>query len=717
MEDQIIEQEYGTACLEPQRAVTAGTFVTWKITYQVGNLGMDDGSSLKIATNQTSDWGPPQFQKPNEDNYSTVSTDGCAEVEAEFDREGGIRPWKPAIKTRVYDGSLDKGESITLTLGKTGKGNFGIRAQSYVEEGFQFRVLVDPFGTGEYVQLPEVLTVDIVPGSPSRIKAFLPSQGRPGQELRLSVRSEDYWGNVTSESSKEIVAKEPGSAEIKAEGKLEDGTAVLPLSFERQGTHRLQVESPDLELTTTTNPVVIDDHSSDSIFWGDIHGQSVETVGTGTVREYFEFAKDRAFVDFASHAGNDFQITEELWGEIREQVRKFNEPGEFVTFLCYEWSANTSRGGDHNVYFLEDEADIHKSSSWQTKSDFHKHEGTHPVSKLYERYRGREDVMIIPHQGGRPAELDSFDDQLSPLVEILSTWGVFEWFGQEALEKGYRIGFAGGSDDHTGRPGATYPSNETGWNFNIKGGLLALRADDLNRESLWTALKSRNCYVTTGARIILDVSVGGQEMGGQVECTNPPTIQVNVHGTAPVQRVDLFRASDRISTVDVSEGEELLEFLWKGARSRNRNKVQDWSGGLALDRGRIRQAEGFGFDHPQQGITRTTDTALKWTSASSGNYQGVRLALDAPREAQISFVTEALNRRFKIRELDSHRVESEGDPEKKLEVRRTGEATKKDLQLELKADQIQAGVNPYYVRVMQSDGEMAWSSPIFVLFE
>ena len=31
-------------------------------------------------------------------------------------------------------------------------------------------------------------------------------------------------------------------------------------------------------------------------FWGDTHGQSNETLGTNTAREYFEFGRNKAFL-------------------------------------------------------------------------------------------------------------------------------------------------------------------------------------------------------------------------------------------------------------------------------------------------------------------------------------------------------------------------------------------------------------------------------------
>ena len=69
-----------------------------------------------------------------------------------------------------------------------------------------------------------------------------------------------------------------------------------------------------------------------------MHGQSEETIGTNSARQYFEFARDRAFVDVAGHQGNDFQITKDFWSTLSELTAEFDESGHFVTLPGYEWS-------------------------------------------------------------------------------------------------------------------------------------------------------------------------------------------------------------------------------------------------------------------------------------------------------------------------------------------------------------------------------------------
>lgn len=713
-----IRRNCGDITLEPADDIVAGTYGTWTITYTVGELGMDDGSTLRIASNMSSDWGPPQFDEPTADNYCTVETLGDASVSGSFDPRGHTRPWRDTVLVEVYDGALGPGETITLTLGDRSEGSMGLQMQSYPEIEFKLFGLVEPFETGEYVRLPTTLSFEILPGAPQSIAAVVESEVAVSEEATLSVRLQDYWGNVATEYADTIELDAPtDSVHVPDSVELKEGTAHTTVRFDETGTYRIPLKATESDLETETNPVRCTDAERDeTTYWGDIHGQSEETVGTNPIDEYFTYAREYAFIDFASHAGNDFQITDEFWETVRDTVREFNDPGEFVTFLCYEWSANTPNGGDHNVYFRDDEPDIRRSSDWQVTDGPERSNGTYPVDRLYEQYRGRDDVFIIPHQGGRPATLEALDPELTPFVEILSVWGIFEWFGQEALERGYPVGFVAGSDDHTGRLGASYPA-VTDWSFPIKGGLMAVKAPDLTRESLWTAFRERRCYGTTGARILLDVVVDGRGMGEEVTVDGPPQIEVAASGTTPVYRIDVFRGSERIDGRRFDDGSHLVEFTWSGARSKSRSKVQDWSGGLSIDRGALETVSPFGFDHPDDGIERQTATSVEWTGSTAGNYQGVRLGMDGPSDTIISFSTEPVSTDIRLGEVENQRITLDEGVEQELSIRRVGECFHTDVETAFEDADVRQGTNPYYVRVTQVDGEMAWSSPIFVELE
>ena len=369
-----------------------------------------------------------------------------------------------------------------------------------------------------------------------------PSETTPDEETWIGVKAEDVWGNPSTGYT--------GTARINA-----GGLAGLPETYQFQstdrgvhrfegvtapttGTYRVQARDSENGLEAEGNPLrCVEEQGTYQPFWGDLHGQSEETVGTNPVSSYFRFAREAALVDFAGHQGNDFQITEAIWTEIRKQANTQYDPGRFVTFVGYEWSANTPLGGDHNVYYPGNDGPLHRSSHVliPDKSDINT-DCTH-VTELYDTLQGK-DVLLLPHVGGRYANLNWHAPELEPLIEVYSEWGEFEWFLREALEKGYQVGFTAGSDDHKGRPGAAPPGSGS---FGVYGGLTCIYAAELTREGLWEALKARRCYGTTGQRILLEVTADGKPMGAAYQASQPPEISVKVIGTAPIERVDIFR--------------------------------------------------------------------------------------------------------------------------------------------------------------------------------
>jgi hypothetical protein len=89
-------------------------------------------------------------------------------------------------------------------------------------------------------------------------------------------------------------------------------------------------------------------------------------------------------------------------------------------------------------------------------------------------------------------------------VEVHSAWGTFEWLVDDALSRGYRIGICANSDDHKGRPGASYPG---AGRFGSLGGLTCILTRQLDRQHVFDALRSRHFYATTGNRSLVNVRV------------------------------------------------------------------------------------------------------------------------------------------------------------------------------------------------------------------
>ena len=105
---------------------------------------------------------------------------------------------------------------------------------------------------------------------------------------------------------------------------------------------------------------------------------------------------------FSGHQGNDFQITAQVWGEIKAAANDANEPGRFVAFVGYEWSGTTAGGGDRNVYFLGSQGDLLRSSHAQISDLSDLATDRYPISDLHEELAGTYRPLYHSPRGWPP---------------------------------------------------------------------------------------------------------------------------------------------------------------------------------------------------------------------------------------------------------------------------------------------------------------------------
>ena len=160
----------GSAEVTPAGAFEAGGTVSFTLTYTAGLHGIDDSGSLKIVSRFASDQTRPQFEDPAGFNYTTVEASNNAVLQVRYDPKGNVRPWDRTLYIKVVRGFLREGDRITVRFGDTRAGSPGMRLQTFCEETFEFRVLVDPIATSSYQPLPDQPTIAIVPGPPETWK-------------------------------------------------------------------------------------------------------------------------------------------------------------------------------------------------------------------------------------------------------------------------------------------------------------------------------------------------------------------------------------------------------------------------------------------------------------------------------------------------------------------------------------------------------------------
>jgi len=497
----------------------------------------------------------------------------------------------------------------------------------------------------------------------------------------------------------------------------------------------------DGEVLARANPLRVVAQAPLRRYWGDLHGQSGETIGMGSAEDYFSYARDKAFVDLVGHQGNDFQITDAFWHKLNELTARFDAPGKFVCLPGYEWSGNTGMGGDRNVFFRREGRPIRRSShilvQGATSTD-----AIYTADKLFEALRD-EDCRVIAHVGGRYADVKyAHDGRIERTVEVHSTWGTFEWLLHDALELGYRVGVVCHSDDHKGRPGATAPGAST---FGAIGGLTCYLMPELTRDAVFEALRTRRHYGTTGTRIYLDVRgafdrevVGfsdDPQLGPAQELAlrealmgdiirpgaAPMTLSVEAVGTAPLERLDVLHGTHVVCSERPFAAPDLgrrVRVLWQGAEYRGRGRETVWQGKLAVAGNRIARFAPVNFLNPERTVQEIAPgAALAWSSVTTGNLAGIDLWFDEPNAGSLRVETNVVSGEVDLRRFGADTVSFDGGGlGRRLSVYRLPE-NDWSRRLVLQHEVVHPGGAdlPVYLRVTQADGHQAWSSPIYLI--
>jgi hypothetical protein len=738
-----LPEHMGSIRLTPPGPFVAGAFAELTLTYTAGTFGIDDTGMVKISWRTTSDMSKPQFDKPSAPNFTTVEASNGAKLDVWFDRLN-IRPYANTLLIRIGRGYLRAGDTLTVRMGDRRQGSPGYRLQTNCEERVELRTAIDAFATYEFTELPEQPCFALVPGPAAHWKAIWPSLVVAGEPFRLALVAEDAWGNPTTDVNQmvSLVPSRPvrGLPERIAV-ELGNSPCVLEnLVADAAGDLDLQVLASGKEIARA-NPMRVVTAAPLRRYWGDLHGQSGETIGMGTAESYFRYARDLAFIDMVGHQGNDFQITDAFWAELNRLTAEFDEPGRFVCLPGYEWSGNTGMGGDRNVFFRHEGRPIRRSShilvEGKTSTD-----AIYTADALFRAVDG-EDAVVIAHVGGRYADLNyAHDGRLERAVEVHSTWGTFEWLLHDAFERGYRVGVVCHSDDHKGRPGATRPGAST---FGAMGGLTCYLMPELTRDALFEALRRRRHYGTTGTRLFLDLRgtfarpVTGFSEDPQLARaeerpvheallgdiirpgSEPMRLAAEVIGTAPIERADVLHGTRVVKTARPFAAADLgrrVRVLWQGAEYRGRGRETLWQGRLMLAGNRFARFAPVNFLNPERRVEeRTPGTALAWTSVTTGNLAGIDLWLDEAARGTLALETSVVSGEVDLATLADDTVTFEGGGlDRRISVYRLPE---RDWSRRLALDHSVTFAGgrdlPVYLRVTQSDGHQAWSSPIYLI--
>lgn len=704
---------------EGPRRMTAGALERWRFSIDA-RIALPAGSRLAVAHRWPCDWGHAQGRDPAGVDYLVVRASDGSPVRWWSARLHTWHPFDHVIFVELPDG-LDAGDSVELAFGDASGGSPGFRVQTFLEEGSPFSLRWRAQDGDRWTEFAQH-RIEVVGAEPFKLVATVASRVAAGDDVTLHLRVEDRWGNPATLDA-------PLPVDVEAGGRMHrveiPHAAYLrtSLTAPEPGVHRFAARVPSRpSLACTSNPIAIGDGAT-PVHWGDLHGQSVIGCGARSIDDYYGHARDFAAADVCSHQANCFLVSGDEWGATLASTRAHHQPGRFVPLLGVEWSAISTLGGDHNVYFPGDSAELRRCSHEFVRDRSDADRDLKHVDDLHGHYRGSDTILAV-HVGGRTANLDWHDAGLDRLLEVHSTHATSEWFLFDALRRGYRMGVIAGSDGVDGRPAASHPGHMGV--RNMRGGLTAILAPELTRPAIWQALRQRHCYATTGERILLAFGLGTATMGDEVAARSAAAglggFDVRVEGTAPIERVDFFRDDACLASVDAYAGGALscrLRVAWRGASAPGnwQRARMAWDGVLRVEGTRILGVADYAFDTPDEGVLASDATSVRWRSITAGDADGVVLDL-SERRGELAFATEPMTLRTRLDDIGpAGRRFDASAPDRSVELRWLPERDPPASMHATFADPApRSGTHAYWVRVRQADGALAWSSPIFVTF-
>jgi hypothetical protein len=247
-----------------------------------------------------------------------------------------------------------------------------------------------------------------------------------------------------------------------------------------------------------------------NVYYGSLHNHSNVSDGQGTPDQAYNYAKNVAQLDFFGLADHANLMNAAEWLLIKNTANLYNQDGVFAAFYGFEWTTYFSYG---HVTVVNTEDYCSNSSP------------TNNFDGLLNWLNARNGIAFFNHPGWETlayTEFDHFTDPPSPKFVGMELWNDHDGFSKyyynngyyssdgnkgyfdEALIRKWKIGAAGGDDNHTATWGTATP---------FRMGVLA---PVKTRAELLNALLARRFFSTLDKNLVLSLKINGNDMGSTI---------------------------------------------------------------------------------------------------------------------------------------------------------------------------------------------------------
>jgi len=585
----------GTAIPLSNGPFPVGSKQNFQIEFTVGKSGIAKEGFIMLQISPWWGWAEPQISHPDYPGY--------VEVKPSFEIPGLAVELLPLNRVLAFSrtGPIPAGAKISFNYTNA-------RVDRFAEAEELFQIFTDGDGDGHSACISQPPIIRTIAREPLKLKVTGPTIVQPGEEVEIRAVPLDSMGNwsrspfgtyrfsIIHDGKPVSKTGRTATHSVNAEG----GEKSISFRYtpKEGGIYFFRIEGPK-GLSGKSNVLLCrKGKPSLNLYFGDIHGHSRQSDGTGTPEDYYRYAREVSGLDISSltdHADfGTIPIRGSVWNRIKEAANQAYQPGRFVTFVAFEWTNWVY--GHRNVYYQDADGPIFRSIDPESDTP-------DKLWKLIEPYNA---MTIAHHVGGGPIATD-WSIPPGPkewMVEISSIHGSSEYYGcesciyrpvrgafvRDALNRGYKLGIFGSGDTHDGHPGnGTVGSPVTG--------LLGVYSTGLTREEIWDAFQRRQVYGTSGPKIILNFRVADAPMGTEVawdRSRGAIPIAIRAIACDEIDRIEVIRngktvfseKGDGIFTQHLLEDENPIKGeSWYYARIIQKDGQMAWSSPVWVDVG------------------------------------------------------------------------------------------------------------------------------------
>ena len=194
---------------------------------------------------------------------------------------------------------------------------------------------------------------------------------------------------------------------------------------------------------------------------------------------------------------------------------------------------------------------------------------------------------------------------------------------------------------------------------------------------------------------------------------------IEVVGSAPIERIDIFDGLDLIETIRPYMAGDLgrrVRLVYQGAEYRGRARTTTWDGSLSVEGNRIERAAVINNWNLDRGIQSKDASTVTWKAVTTGTYGAIDLWLETAAAGRLAFRTAPVSGAAAIADLGVEPLAfAAGGLERAVLLQRLPDAmSDRRMELRRKVGLRATGDTRLYVRVQQEDGHRMWSSPIYL---